>query len=186
MNKCHICLEADGPFDCISCHKFYCEAHASPYERTLCAVCVNFENTKVISSPLVDDENVTHQGRKLLLTGESWMRNRDIIATMTDVELEAKLVALSEAVKEAEMVLDYRKIVRNMVENEKGTRYSKKMSRLRLIKGVGAMHEVGKANGQTGAAQTTKDALGALKKMGLKPEAIANLLTKLARTKKAP
>jgi len=110
---------------------------------------------------------------------------------MTDTELEGKLVALKEAVHEAEMVLDYRRIIHGQVENEKSGRFSKKLQRLRLISAVDGVHKAAsgekKVNGTKQPSEAVKnatDALSALKKMGLNKDAIANVLLKLAQTKK--
>jgi len=114
------------------------------------------------------------------------MRNRDIIAKMTDVELEAKLTALKQAVHEAEMILDFRKIAKTQVESEIGDRYSRKLGRRRLI---GAMDSVHKSNTKIPGTpnekvEVAKDALKALKNLGLNKDAIANLLIKMTQKAK--
>jgi len=115
------------------------------------------------------------------------MRNRDIIAKMTDVELEAKLTALKQAVHEAEMILDFRRIAMTQVESEKGDRYSKKLGRRRLIGAMDSVHKnatkvVGTPNEKV---EIAKDALKTLKNLGLNKDAIANVLLKLAQGKKS-
>lgn len=192
--RCHVCQRAEEPNErhglCASCHKVFCTQHQSDFDRTLCSVCVSISNTILTVKPLIDEDGVAHKGRHMILTGEAWMRSRDVICNMTDNELEGKLLALKESVHEAEMVLDYRRIIYSQVENEKSARLSRKLSRLRLIAGVGAAHKVARAtNGAGGggtqtkgeAFETTKQALGALKGMGLSKDQIANLLMKLAQ-----
>lgn len=182
---CRVC-NVECKTICRSCNKPFCELHCSSLDSTYCAPCIDFSNTRIESKPLIDEEGQQHKGRHLILTGETWMRNRDIIAKMTDVELEAKLVALKEAVHEAELVLDFRKIVRTQVESEIGDRYSRKMGRRRLIGAMDSVHK--NATKVPGTAQekveVAKAALGALKKLGLNKDAIANVLLKLAQQKK--
>jgi hypothetical protein len=191
--NCHVCQEPLDPAKkCRSCTKYFCSKHASDFDIQFCSVCVNFSNTILAAKPLVDPDGVTHKGRQFTLTGESWMRSRDLISKMTDVELESKLVALKEAVHEAELVLDYRRIIHGQAENEKSTRFSKKLQRLRLISAVDGVHKaaVGEGKKVNGTKQPSEavvnatDALKALKKMGLNKDAIANVLLKLAQTKK--
>ena len=171
---------------CRSCNKPFCEIHVSTLDSTYCAPCVDFSNTRIENKPLTDQDGVTHKGRQLILTGETWMRNRDIIAKMTDVELEAKLTALKQAVHEAEMILDFRKIAKTQVESEIGDRYSRKLGRRRLI---GAMDSVHKSNTKIPGTpnekvEVAKDALKALKNLGLNKDAIANLLIKMTQKAK--
>ena len=182
---CRVC-NAECKTICRSCNRPFCELHCSSLDSTYCAPCIDFTNTRIESKPLIDDEGNQHKGRHLILTGETWMRNRDIIAKMTDVELEAKLVALKEAVHEAELVLDFRKIARTQVESEIGDRYSRKMGRRRLIGAMDSVHKNATkvAGSPSEKIEIAKDALGALKKLGLNKDAIANVLLKLAQQKK--
>jgi hypothetical protein len=181
---CRVCS-----VNCISvckfCNESFCELHSSSLDRSSCAVCVDFSNTKIESKPLIDDEGVTHKGRHLILTGETWMRNRDIISKMTDVELEAKLIALKTAVHEAEMILDFRRIASTQVESEIGDRYSRKLGRRRLIGAMDSVHKSAtKIPGSAEArVEVAKDALKSLKNLGLNKDAIANVLIKLAQQK---
>jgi hypothetical protein len=192
--RCHICnrLEEFGELhgSCASCHKAFCTEHQSDFDRSICKECISIANTIITAKPLIDDEGVSHKGRHLILSGEAWMRSRDVIANMTDHELEAKLQSLKEAVHEAEMVLDYRRIIYSQTENEKSSRLSRKLSRLRLISGVGAAHKIANAvNGSKPiltkgeAHDTTRQVLSSLKGMGLNKDQIANLLMKLANQK---
>lgn len=179
---CHAC-QAECVTLCQACHKPFCYQHVSSLDNGFCSICVDFSNTKIISEPLIDDEGVQHKGRHLILTGETWMRNRDIIAKMTDVELEAKLTAIKQAVHEAEMVLDFRKITLSQLESEKGDRYSKKLGRRRLIGAVDAAHKsANKISGTPGERiEVAKDVLKSLKNLGLNKDAIANVLLKFAQ-----
>lgn len=184
--KCHTCFTECTAL-CRSCHRAFCELHVSSLDSSFCSACVDFVNTKIEVKPLVDTEGVSHKGRQLILTGETWMRNRDIISQMTDIELCAKVTSLKQAVKEAEMILDYRRISLSQVENEESDRYSRKLGRRRLI---GAMDNVHKnASKIQGSPKEkidiAKDALKSLKALGLNKDAVANVLLKLSQTKKS-
>jgi hypothetical protein len=184
------CYACESPLvnesKCKSCGNLFCSVHASQLDKSFCSSCIDFQNTRIENKPLTDQDGVTHKGRHLLLTGEVWMRNRDVISKMTDIELQAKLTALSQAVKEAEMILDFRRISKNQVENEIGDRYSKKVGRRRLIGAVDSVHKSSTKVPGTENEKVTiaKDALKTLKGLGLNQTAIANILLKLSQGKK--
>jgi fatty acid/phospholipid biosynthesis enzyme len=173
---------------CKSCSQPFCADHASLYDPALCTVCVAHDNTKIDKQPLIDTEGVKHQGTKLVLTGEAWMRSRDVISKMTDVELESKLTALKNAVHEAEMILDYRRIIHSQAENEKEARHTRKTRRRMLIEAVDDAHKANKISATDASAriEVAKDALKSLNKLGLNKDAIANVLLMLAKQKEKP
>lgn len=197
--RCHVCnktdtetssegtLKVDIIGSCVSCHKYFCTEHMSEFDRTLCSSCVSYANTMIEKKPIIDEDGVKHKGYQLILTGEAWMRSRDVISKMTDGELDVKLEVLKRAVHEAEMVLDYRRIIHNQVENEKSGRLSRKLGRLRLISAVDQAHKsvphIIDGSKPKVSVNNVKDALGALGKLGLNKDAIANLLLKLAQSK---
>jgi hypothetical protein len=172
-------------FLCISCQRSYCPACASRLDPTYCKECGSAE---IKNEPLVDDEGVVKKGRHILLSGEAWMRSRDVISKMTDVELEAKLTALKEAVHEAELILDYRRIIYAQAQNEKEARGHKRIARLRergkMLRSMDAVKQRVASKSPKGdklGAEGAADAMSALKKMGLNKEMIAQLLFKLAQ-----
>jgi hypothetical protein len=173
---------------CKSCGRLFCPVHSSQLDSSFCSSCIDFTNTRIESKPLTDSDGVTHKGRQLILTGETWMRNRDVISRMTDIELEAKLTALKQAVREAEMILDFRRISMNQVESEKGDRYSRKVGRRRLIGAMDSVHKSSTKIPGSGAekVEVAKDTIKALKGLGLNQTAIANILLKLAQGVKKP
>ncbi len=187
-SHCYACDEQINISICKACTNLFCSIHASQLDHTFCMACIDFSNTRIESKPLIDLEGVAHKGRQLILTGETWMRNRDIIAKMTDVEVEAKLTAITQAVHEAEMILDFRRIAKTQLESEKGDRYSRKLGRRRLIGAMDSVHKSAtKIPGtQSEKVEVAKDALKMLKNLGLNKDAIANVLLKLAQTKKVP
>src|SRR5947208_13406534 len=84
---CSVC-SAECLSICRSCNKPFCELHCSSLDSSYCAPCIDFTNARIESKPLIDADGVEHKGRHLILTGEAWMRNRDIVAKMTDIELQ--------------------------------------------------------------------------------------------------
>jgi len=185
--NCHVCGIDEGNFStCLNCRKLFCTAHVSQLDASVCCVCVSFSNTKIETSPLKTEDGVTHHGKKMVLTGESWMRSRDVIANMTEVELELKLTSLKTLVHEAELLLDFRRIQLNQAENEKEGRQLKHRKRRMLIEGVDAARKVGNrvSGDNSGKVDVAKDALKALKGLGLDQAAIANVLMQLAKGKK--
>jgi hypothetical protein len=187
-SHCYACEEQINISVCKACTNLFCSLHSSQLDHAFCTACIDFSNTRIESKPVVDKEGVSHKVRQLILTGETWMRNRDIIAKMTDVELEAKLTAITQAVREAEMILDFRRIAKTQLESEKGDRYSRKLGRRRLIGAMDSVHKSAtKIPGTPNEkVEVAKDALKMLKNLGLNKDAIANVLLKLAQSKKAP
>jgi hypothetical protein len=183
---CYACESIIIHATCKVCGNLFCLSHASQLDETFCSSCIDFSNTRIESKPLIDTEGVQHKGRHLILTGETWMRNRDIISKMTDIELEAKLIALKQAVHEAEMVLDFRRIAMSQIESEKGDRYSRKLGRRRLIGAMDSVHKNStKLPGtKNEKVEIAKDALKTLKNLGLGKDAVANILLRLAQEKK--
>lgn len=179
---CFFCINKAQSALCKTCQRPYCSHHKSEMDDSLCVECVNTKNTLVKSEELVDEEGVHKQGRHIVLSGEAWMRSRELISNMTDVELEAKIKAYQEAVWEAEKVLDYRRIMLGQAQHEGAERYSKKLSRLRLIKAVDKTHHVAGSTVKE-KSENIKGALGALSKLGLKKDQIAQILLKLAQKK---
>jgi hypothetical protein len=184
--KCHICGDILSLSECKYCHNWFCPNDVSKFDETLCAVCVQESNTKIESQPLVGDDGVRHQGRKLVLTGEAWMRNRELISQMTDIELEQKLISLKYSVHEAEMIFEFRKIALSSVESEKETRHARKTRRRYLLEAMDQVHKSNKVNVTDAQAKVdvAKDALNALKRLGLNKDAMANVLLMLAKKEK--
>lgn len=186
IELCFFCTSV-GKGMCRTCSRYYCESHTSPMDVSLCMECVNFVNTSTTSVPLVDEDGVTKQNaRKILLTGESWMRSRELISNMTDIELEAKIRSYQDAVHEAELVLDYRRIMLGQAQHEGAERYNKKIrARSERVKLLGAVDKVHKVAGSTikEKGENISKALGALGKLGLTKEQIASILLNVSKNK---
>lgn len=176
MDSCFAC-GAEAHEICRHCGKTHCLEHSSPLDPQLCSECINYANTSVTSEPLTDSEGVTHKGRHIILSGEAWVRSRELIEKLTDAELEAKISAMQQAVREAEVLLDYRRINLSQLDGEKVTRGSRKAARLRLISKLGESHKVIKPiAAKKGGKEALGDAFKSLEKLGLPKDAILALL----------
>ena len=172
---------------CKICQRPFCTDHKSPMDNSLCIECVNSSNTSVKSEPLVTEDGVVKQNaRKIVLDGEAWMRSRKLIANMTDIELESYISAHQEAVHEAELVLDYRRIMLGHAKHESAERGNKKLrARSERVKLIGAVAETHRMKGSS-VKDKTEDiskALGALGKLGLSKDQIASILLNLSKNK---
>lgn len=172
---------------CRNCNRPYCVEHTSPMDRLLCTECVSFANTSVSSEPLIDSEGVTKQNaRKIILSGESWIRQRKLICNMTDIELDSYISAHQEAVHEAEIIWEYRKIGLSQGQHEKAERYNKKL-RARSERGklLGAVDKAHKISGSPlkDKMEDMSKAIGALGKLGLGKAQIAAILENLNKKK---
>lgn len=179
---CFFCPSEAKALLCKTCQRPFCASHASPMDSSLCVECVNTSNLEIESKELIDEDGVHKSGRSITLSGEAWMRSRVLISNMTDIELEGYIRATQEAVWEAEKVLDYRRIMLGQAQHEGAERYSKKLSRLRLIKAVDKTHHVQGATVKE-KSENIKGALGALGKLGLNKAQIAQILLNLAKKK---
>lgn len=172
---------------CRMCQRSYCSEHTSPMDSSLCVECVNHANTFAKSEPLITEDGVIKQNaRKIVLNGEAWMRSRKLIAHMTDIELESYISAHQEAVHEAELVLDYRRIMLGHAKHESAERKNKKLiARSERVTLIGAVDKVHKVSGSTvkEKGENISKALGALGKLGLTKEQIAAILLNLTKHK---
>lgn len=188
-SSCFICFSNQNILTCHKCNRPYCPEHTSPIDTSTCSVCVRLVDTSIRVDELIDEEGKKHAGRKIVLTGEFWMRQRIEIANLTDIELEARLKAFQESVHEAELVLDVRRVLLNQHQHEKAERYGRSRSRLRLIKKIDTVrHEVAGKN-QNERVENIQNAFKAASKMTiggktLTKEQIAQIL--LTLTKKTP
>lgn len=189
MSLCFFCpSDVPGNRLCRMCQRHYCGDHTSPIDSLLCIECVNQANTSVTSEPLIDSEGVTKQNaRKIILSGEAWMRQKKLICNMTDIELESYISAHQEAVHEMEIRTDYFRIGLTEATHEKAERYNKKArarsERIKLIGAVSKIHNANKTPLQDKTEDMTK-AMGALRKLGLTNAQIAVFLENIAKNKK--
>ncbi len=147
---CTSVIMEDKPL-CRNCQRPYCFEHRSPLDNSLCTECVNFANTSVKSEPLITEDGVVKQNaRKITLSGEGWIRERSLIANMTDIELESYINARQEAVYEYEQLLDHARIMIGHAKHEQAEKYNKKL-RARSERGklLGAVDNVHKISGSS-------------------------------------
>lgn len=172
---------------CRICQRPYCQEHTSPMDASLCIECVNLTNSSIKSEPLIDSEGVTKQNaRRIILSGEGWLRERKLIANMTDIELDSYISAHQEAVHEAEMILDHRRIMLGHAKHQQAENYNKKVrARSERVKLIGAVAKVHNIAGDTikDKSENISKALGALGKLGLTKDQIAAVLLNLTKNK---
>jgi hypothetical protein len=137
---CAICLEisdAENPDvnkqPCPQCRSFFCKNHTSKVDPDYCDNCSRVIGVETKDAPLIDEEGVSHNGRSIQLTGEFWMSMQVDLAKMGDDELRRHVETLRGAVREAEIIKDYRKIALGRAENELEDRDSAKGRRLRIL-----------------------------------------------------
>jgi hypothetical protein len=187
-NLCFFCpTELTSEALCRMCQRPYCVEHTSPIDKSLCVECVNTSNTSITSEPLVTAEGVTKQNaRKLVLSGEAWMRNKKLICNMTDIELDSYISAHTEAVHEMEIRTDYFRISLTEATHEKAERYNKKTrarsERTKLLGAVAKVHNVSGATLKEKTESVSK-VMGSLTKLGLSKEQIAAILVNLVKNK---
>jgi len=193
--SCFICIASGRSEDidngqeklCLLCKRPYCPSHVSTLNNDLCTECVNSSNTSVKSEPLIDENGVTKQNaRRIILSGEAWMRQKKLICNMTDIELESFISAHQEAVHEMEIRTDYFRIGLTEATHERAERYNRKIrARSKRAKLLGAVDEVHKASGPSikNKTEDISKALGALSKLGLSKEQIAAILLNISKNK---
>jgi hypothetical protein len=193
---CYICKEPlhSPELHCQTCRLPICRRHRSE-DYLSCTSCYNPMkiHDDIKDEPLIGPDEVRHKGRQIVLTGEAWMRRKVIISEMTDDELREELKIFQAAVREAEVILDYRRIIKNQVENSLELRTTK-FSRLQLLRMTNEANERAKLNGEAsplhakrsisvGEGNDLKSAMGALSKLGLSKEKLILLIQKLAQNK---
>jgi hypothetical protein len=140
---CSICFDLSNirNFDvarrCPHCHRFFCKNHTSSVDPSYCDNCLRSQSVATtIEDGLLDEDGVKHEGKRITLTGEFWASMTVDVRTMSDQELENYIISLKAAVREIEIVRDYRKIALAHGENELEERKIGKLRRLRLVKDV--------------------------------------------------
>lgn len=139
---CAICLELSDlqNFEvknlCLQCRKAYCSSHTSVVDNDYCDNCMRPQHVATTDERLIDEDGVGHEGRRINLTGEFWMSMTRDIRAMSDQELENHVISLRAAVREIEVIRDYRKIALAHGENELEERRMGKLRGLRLVKDV--------------------------------------------------
>lgn len=159
---------------CLQCKSFYCVQHTSKVDPDYCDNCLRIAAVQTTSGTLTDDEGVTHTGRSIQLTGEFWMEMQRDVLSMSDKELEDHVLHLQQAVREIEVIRDYRRIALAHGENEVEARKSSKLRRLRLIKDVrtGKLTVASATQSRSRPKNAVQSAVEKLKALGLSQEQI--------------
>ena len=95
---------------CPICHHPFCQEHASRHDPECCSGCLIHEGTLMTHEPLIDDDGITHKGQVIKPVGFAFRTMITRIAEFDDDQLEAHIEYMKKQVKDAEMVLAYRRI----------------------------------------------------------------------------
>lgn len=107
---------------CIVCNQPFCSGHASKVDPEFCADCLKPEDASLNRQPLVDDDGVEHKGAHVEESGlgKAYKPMMQRISEMTEDQLLGHIQHYKVLVKEAERVLDYRKIALSAAELQLG------------------------------------------------------------------
>lgn len=130
-STCRFCTLPAISF-CHHCGQDFCANHRSKYNNHLCVDCISDESIKTDYTTIKDDDGTTHMGNNIKLIGEGWPRSLEMIHKLTDEQLEAKIAELKKRVKEAQLTLDYSRILLSAAEFERA--YSKHSKRVKLMR----------------------------------------------------
>lgn len=168
---------------CISCGHPYCEDCESPLDPNSCKHCLPPDSSMFSEAPLVDDEGVTHAGRVITPSPELKLRlttTAKAISDMDSAELEKFIQQYKTLVKQAELALDYRRVVLGGAELEKSQRAQAERRRLRAQKTPTVQRNVA-AGPNTTPKRRKSDAPGG----GLSPLQMLEAMRKLGDLAKA-
>lgn len=95
---------------CAICREPFCEKHRSEVDPDSCCICVDYKSAETERGPLVSDDGVQHNGAIIHPIGYSYRTLMRRIVEMDDNQLEMHIQHVRVQVKQAETVLDYRRI----------------------------------------------------------------------------
>lgn len=122
---------------CPICLWPFCEMCASQLDPKYCHNCLPADKPLFDEKPLVDEDGVQHEGRVITPSPELKLRlttTSKAIAEMSGPELENFVKHYKELVHQAEVALDYRRVVLGSAELEVSQRAAAEKRRLRAIK----------------------------------------------------
>lgn len=128
------------PFErkrCKTCGALICPLCWSILDPNFCRACLNESDAELKSQPLTDTEGVTHEGRVIQPAPNSkffaprFGTLAKSISEMSDLDLEAYIRSYKELVRQAEVALDFRRVVLGSSQLEQAQRSDKQRRLLR-------------------------------------------------------
>ena len=119
---------------CLICHVLTCPKCCSLLDKNFCRRCLTVADVELKESPLKDADGVIHPGRELSPQGPRWGTLCKYICDMTIPELYSFITEYKAAVRQAEIVLDTRRILLGTAEIELSQKKEAERRRLRQIK----------------------------------------------------
>ena len=119
---------------CTKCNEPFCPDHASEIDPTFCKTCLTPQHIETTKEPLVDDDGVAHNGAVITPIGAAFKTLAQRIFEMSDETLKLHIEAVKVQVKQAETVLDYRRIDLASSEVELEQRQLMERKKLRGVK----------------------------------------------------
>lgn len=139
QQSCKMAMVSDRCTDiigvCVICKEPFCLEHQSEIEPDSCNICINDQTVEVKKDPLVDAEGVTHNGSVIHPIGYSYRTLMRRIVEMGDDQLIAHIEHVKKQVKDAELVVNYRRIDLSASQVELEERKVASAKKLR-IKGI--------------------------------------------------
>lgn len=173
---------------CPKCKHPYCPKHASEVDPDFCFTCCTPADIITEKKPLVDEDGVTHLGASIAPSGPAFKTLMQRIADMTDETLRAHIRMWQEKVKEAERVLDYRRIALGACQLELEEKEAIARRKLKGVRVTTSGQRIAvSASGASGSQDPKAKALAqAMKVMGITdPAKATEFLKKLAEFAKA-
>lgn len=174
--------EVDKP--CKQCKHFYCKNHTSKVDPDYCDSCLRPGAVATQDHPLIDEDGQKHEGRRIVLSGEFWMSMQVDVIKMSEEELKQHIAALKAAVREIEVIRDYRKIALGHAENELEQKTIGKYRRLRILDEYRGGKITAKQVIEMKSKPKPRSAEQILASLGLTPEQIVSALKTAQRMKK--
>lgn len=121
---------------CPSCQRRFCDKHASTVDPLKCLQCLPFgeghiEHITEFVSPLFDQNNHPHRGRRIVPTGEGYKTLPRAISEMSEEELEIFIETTALRVHEVERQRDYLKVSLSTAKLEQDERKKEEIASLR-------------------------------------------------------
>lgn len=112
---------------CPTCFWPFCDNCASTLDKTYCKLCLVEPIIELKQLPLTDIDGVTHEGRVLVPTEPTYNKIRfgtlsKSISEMSDHELESHIDLYKHLIKQAETLLDTRRVIIGSMQIEKAQR----------------------------------------------------------------